>query len=108
MSQAKISVLPIPEHEVVMFSIEYKICFLYTISGRKFAVDFSLERLEEFLSPALFYRANRKIILRRDATLTYRNIPARKLEVQTLVPVKYPITIPKAKVSRFKKWLASA
>lgn len=99
---------PVPESEIAFFNIEYKICYLYSTSGRRHPLNTTLEFLELILDPKLFYRANRKTILKKEATVRYTPISSRKLIVETVVPSNQPITIPKAKVSRFKKWLRAA
>ena len=96
---------PVPESDIAFFAIEYKICYLYTFAGRKIPLNSTLEFLELILNPVVFYRANRKTILKRELALGFKAIPARKLEVTTAIDTKSPITIPKAKVAKFKKWL---
>ena len=105
MVELKAANFPVPESDIAFFAIEYKICYLYTFAGRKIPLNSTLEFLELILNPVVFQRANRKTILKRELALGFKAIPARKLEVTTAIDTKSPITIPKAKVAKFKKWL---
>ena len=76
MVELKAANFPVPESDIAFFAIEYKICYLYTFAGRKIPLNSTLEFLELILNPVVFYRANRKTILKRELALGFKAIPA--------------------------------
>lgn len=53
--------ISVPAEQIDYFVSEEKLTILHT-QGKKYVVDFSLEELEEMLSPTQFFRLNRKAI----------------------------------------------
>jgi DNA-binding LytR/AlgR family response regulator len=54
--------IPVGTDEIAYFFAEDKVVFMVTHAGNKYVVDYTIEQLENQLSPEKFFRANRKII----------------------------------------------
>ena len=79
----------------------------YTVKGDTYMTDYSLESLEETVSPHDFYRANRQFLISRRVVKEVEQYFARKLLVKTHTPAPEHIIISKAKATDFTKWLDS-
>ena len=50
-------------NEICCFYIDNKAVFLKTLEGKDYAIDYSLDKIENILDPDKFFRLNRKCIL---------------------------------------------
>ena len=69
--------------EVAYFFSEQKIVYLTTFAGNKYRTGFTLERLEQLLNPAHFFRINRQFIIHLSAIV--KMIPASKSRLQVVL-----------------------
>jgi len=95
----------IPIEEVAFFLSEERVTFLQTIEGKKYVLDSTLEQVEASVDPAVFFRINRKYLIRVDAVdevLTYSN---SRLKVKLKNCPDNDILISREKVTEFKSWL---
>jgi DNA-binding LytR/AlgR family response regulator len=69
--------------EVAYFFSEQKIVYLITFAGNKYRTGFTLERLEQLLNPAHFFRINRQFIIHLSAIV--KMIPASKSRLQVVL-----------------------
>jgi len=69
--------------EVAYFFSEQKIVYLTTFGGNKYRTGFTLERLEQLLNPAHFFRINRQFIIHLSAIV--KMIPASKSRLQVVL-----------------------
>ena len=69
--------------EVAYFFSEQKIVYLITFAGNKYRTGFTLERLEQLLNPANFFRINRQFIIHLSAIV--KMIPASKSRLQVVL-----------------------
>jgi DNA-binding LytR/AlgR family response regulator len=72
--------------------------------NRKYLVGYTLEELEQLLSPDDFYRISRKYIVRVDAIAEIKGTMANRLEVR-LNNMEEMLTISRDRAMDFKKWL---
>lgn len=87
------------------FFSEDSLVYAITEDNKKHLVDFSLDQLEQVLSPRNFFRINRKIILHLEAIHrihTYFN-GRLKLEIQPKQDLEAIVS--RDRVSDFKQWL---
>ena len=91
--------------EIQCFFSHEKAIYLQNIKGRDFAINYTLEQLEELLDPAKFFRISRKFIIAIDAIgdiISYSNsrllikFPASELE---------DVIVSRERVQEFKEWL---
>ncbi len=91
--------------DIALFYAEGRTVFLVTHSGKKFILDYNLEKLEEVLDSKEFFRANRTFIVNLNAindVLVYSN---SRLKVITVVKnTDKDIIVSRERVRAFKNW----
>ncbi len=95
----------IKTEEIAWFNGSDKGTFLYTFSNSSYAIDFSLDKLENLLDPETFFRINRNYLINIESinemfTLTKSRIKVKlspKPDDETLVSFN--------RMSGFRKWL---
>ena len=86
------------------YSLE-KFTFLQNISGRDYAVNYSLDQLEDLLDPAQFFRINRKFIVSFSAISDIISYSNSRLKVKLKSNESNDLIVSREKVQDFKKWL---
>ncbi len=97
--------ISIPSQDISYFISEEKIVFLYANNSR-YAVDFTLDHLEEVLEPTMFFRINRKCIasMKGIAKISIHFNGKLKVDLNPAVATD-DLIISKEKSSDFKRWL---
>ena len=90
---------------VAGFSVEGEYVVAFQLTGKKFFVDQSLDKLEKTL-PSVFFRLNRQYILHRQVIQGFRRAENGKLEVLIAATEHLPseITVSRTKAGAFKSW----
>ncbi len=91
--------------DVAFFYSSEKSSFIRSISGRDYAIDYSLEQLEAELDPRKFFRVSRQFIV---AMATIKDIIAysgNRLQLNVMGGDQEEILVSREKVTDFKKWL---
>lgn len=91
--------------EVAYFFSEQKIVYLITYGGHKYRTGFTLERLEQLLNPASFFRINRQFIIHLSAIV--KMIPASKSRLQVVLQpgTHYNTITSSGRTDPFYHWL---
>ena len=96
---------PIETKEIAVF-FKDQLNYIYTFNGDKHIYDFSaLEDIEEVLDPAVFFRANRQVIIHINSIQSVKASGNQKLLVQMKAPLKMEIDVSREKAPLFKKWM---
>ncbi|WP_161888285.1 LytR/AlgR family response regulator transcription factor [Pontibacter russatus] len=95
----------IPVKEVAYFWAEEGIVFLVTKQGKRFIISYTLDQLEEQLDSAIFFRANRQLIVHIDAVQEVRPYFKGRLSLLLQPAVAEDAIISSSKASDFKVWL---
>ena len=90
--------------DIACFTSENKITTAHTFRGDQYVVDFSLDRLEEELDPADYFRADRRTIIHIDLVGRFEDYFGGKLVVRLKAPVNDRITVSRLKAAAFKVW----
>lgn len=86
------------------FFTQNKITFLVTGESKRYPIDFSLEKLEEELDNAIFFRVNRQYIV--SAKAISKMATASKSRVKLwLKPLPAETIVSTERSGKFKKWL---
>jgi DNA-binding LytR/AlgR family response regulator len=95
--------------EIAYFYAMEKSVFLMTREGSSYPVDHTLDRLEEFLDPASFFRINRKYIVSIDAItkMTAWSRNRVKLELKPPADDNGDTIVSLDRAADFRKWLNS-
>ena len=91
--------------EISCFYSENKGTYLHSVARRSYLTDCSLDKLEQELDPGIFFRVNRKFIIRiKDISdiITYSN---QRLEVKLRNFNEKQIIVSRERVKSFKEWL---
>lgn len=92
-------------HDIAFFFSEDKVTFLQTRPGKKYIIDYTLDEIEDMVSPEQFFRLNRKYISSISAirdVFTYSN---SRLKVILDQCADHDILISREKMGPFKAWL---
>jgi len=95
----------ISTEDIVCFYSEHKGTYLYTRDKRNYLIEPTLETLETELSPADFFRVNRKFLIRITAIediVTYSN---SRLKLKIASYDQEEIIVARERVKDFKNWL---
>lgn len=91
--------------EICCFFSESKIAFLKTFPGKKYVIDYTLEQIEDFVDPAVFFRINRKYILNIDGisdVIVYSN---SRFKVTLKDFPEMDLIVARERAQDFKMWL---
>ena len=91
--------------EVAMFNSRNSITWLITREKKQFVLDYTLDEIEEMVSPAAFFRVNRKFILRQELVMSFEPWFNGKLKVSYQVQPAEDIIISREKAASFRKWM---
>ena len=91
--------------EVQCFYSMEKYTFLQNNSGRDYAIDYSLDQLQNLLDPARFFRINRKCIVSFAAISDIISYSNSRLKVKLNSNTSDYLIVSREKVQDFKKWL---
>ena len=87
---------------IACFYSENKIVFAVKTDGTTISTDFILNELEEKINNQLFYRANRQIIVHKDAVEEIEKIENGKLRIQLKAAIEND-AITEINISRYKR-----
>ncbi len=99
-------IFPVRNADVRMAFLEKSVTFIITRDHKRHLVNYSLDALEDTLGKD-FYRANRQVIIHREAIAHVSQFFARKLLVELKIPFDDKVIVSKANASNFLKWLES-
>ncbi len=97
--------IPVSIQDCAYFRVENTQLFLYTSAGKRWALDYTLDQLEEQLNPQLFFRANRQFLVAKaniSAIQVYFN---GRLLLTLNPPIEEKLIISKARSPLFKQWI---
>lgn len=97
--------ISIKTEEIAYFYAAHKLVCMVDNKGQKFILDQSLADIEKQLSPAQFYRVNRKYIINMNAIKKIKALPKSKLWIEVEPVIGEEIIISQENVSAFKAWM---
>lgn len=101
--------ISINDTSISYFFATGKHMFIYTNSGSSYLYNSNLTDLINKLSPALFFKINRKYIINRHHIKQIIKHSSQKIEIllNVSVPDTEPIILSKKEINHFKNWLDS-
>lgn len=99
---------PVFYDNIAFIYTENKITYLIEYNNEKSSVNLSLEELYNVLDNDKFYRASRQVIIAAKAIDKIEKYGTTQLSVLTNPVAPMDIIISKAKLSDFKKWIATS
>ena len=99
-------VIPIKLNDVALFFIKNEVSHLYTFQNKTYYLNKTLEEIQQLVTED-FYRANRQIILNRNAVKDVSQTLSRKVSVNLNVPFEEAVLVSKEKMTDFLHWLGA-
>lgn len=91
--------------EIQAFYSLDKATYIFTNENRNYILDYSLEHLEDILSPKKFFRINRKLILNIDANFEITSWSNSRLKITLSGLDGDLLIVARNRVKEFKQWL---
>ncbi|MCO6491239.1 MAG: response regulator transcription factor [Phaeodactylibacter sp.] len=91
--------------EAAYFYTESKITFVVTREGKRYPLDYSLEKLEEMADPQTFFRINRQFIVNIDAIREMYAYSKSRVKVELKPECELETIVSTERSPHFKKWL---
>ncbi len=95
----------IPVDEIECFYSENKGTYAYTVEGRNYLLDTTLEQLESELEPAVFFRINRKFFININAIKDIISYTNSRLQIKLNGYSQEDVIVARERVKDFKLWL---
>ena len=100
----KDKIIPVKLDDIAVFYIKHEVTHLYTLDKKTYTLNKTLDEIQQIAGND-FYRANRQVILNRNAIQNVEQYFGRKISVALTVPFESIITISKEKITHFLEWL---
>lgn len=91
--------------EILYFYSFEKASFCHAIDGRNYLLDYSMEQLETLVDPELFFRINRKYLLKSSAILDMVNYTNSRLKLKLKGNDDSEVIVARERVQEFKNWM---
>jgi two-component system LytT family response regulator len=91
-------------NNVAYFYTEDKITFLISNEGKRYPIDYSLEKLEDELDKEIFFRINRQFIVRVSAITKMVTVSKSRVKLY-LEPSSSETIVSTERSGKFKRWL---
>lgn len=95
----------IETRDVAFFYSEEKYNYLHTFSGRRYIIDYTIDRLESILDPARFFRVSRGCIVNIDSIKKVSKYFTGRLKLEVYPDCPTDITVPRNRVKEFFNWM---
>ncbi|MGQ8336823.1 LytR/AlgR family response regulator transcription factor [Sunxiuqinia sp. A32] len=96
----------IPDKEIACFYILERATFLRTVADKDYAIDYSLDNLQEIINPDKFFRINRNSIVNINEINDILGYSSSRLKIRlkSAKPI-YDLIVSREKVREFKRWI---
>jgi len=97
--------ISVDAEDIAYIKSDNKINFLVNQAGRRYVIDYSLDRLQRMLDPKSFQRANRNFIISSKAVARIDSYFNYRLLLQLHPPNSEEIVVSRTYIKGFKQWL---
>ena len=91
--------------DIECFYSENKGTYLYTVEGRNYLLDTTLDNLENDLEPQTFFRINRKFFVNINAIKDMVSYTNSRLQIKLKSYSEHEVIVARERVKDFKAWL---
>jgi two-component system response regulator LytT len=95
----------VPTENIAFFYIKYDSPLIMCFDKQEYFVNYSLDQVQDLLPNKQFFRLNRQYLINFNAVKEVEHYFARKLLVNSVIPMKDKLIISREKVSEFLHWL---
>jgi len=99
------SIASIKTDDISHFICEDRVVLLSTVTGKRYAVDYTLDNLETLIAPETFFRINRNVIIHINSIGKISTYFNSRLKVHTAELNEEDRVVSRERVTDFKKWL---
>lgn len=107
MIQAGSRIRSIPVKDIAYFYYTEKATFLCTADNHHYAAEYSLDRLEEMINPAEYYRINRKMIVSIKSISKIFSLSKSRIKLELNPAYNEDVLVSFNKTPAFREWLNS-
>lgn len=93
--------------DVAFFFARNALSFIITRANQKFVIDYTLDEVEQLVSPSQFFRANRQFIVSHDMITAVHSWFNGKLKLEVRLPMDDEIIVSREKAPVFKDWMGA-
>ncbi|HYI76575.1 MAG TPA: LytTR family DNA-binding domain-containing protein [Chryseolinea sp.] len=92
--------------DIAGFSVDDDYIICYTVDGKKFLLDQSMDKLEKALPTSSFFRLNRQTLIHRQIVSGFKKGVNGKLDIliKSLSAISSPLNVSRTRASSFKTW----
>lgn len=90
---------------IAYFMAMEKAVFMTTNEGHRYAIDYTIERLDEVLDPKLFYRVNRKFIVNFSSIKGMYSYSKSRVKIDLIPNPEAEVIVSSDRAAGFKEWL---
>jgi len=91
--------------EVAYFYTQSKITFLVTSLGKRYPIDYSLDKLDALINPTHFFRINRQFIINISAIKEMYSYSKSRVKIELHPACDIPTIVSTERSPNFKNWL---
>ncbi len=95
----------VPVDEILVFYSQEKASFIRTSDGHNYCIDYALDQLEPMLDPEIYFRINRKYLVKIDACTNILAWTNSRLRLKIDGIEDSEIIVARERVQDFKNWL---
>lgn len=98
------NIVSVKTEDVLHFIAEDGVTIMVT-AGKRYAVDYTMDQLETLISPELFFRINRKVLISMNAVQKVSSYFNSRLKINSDVLEDDSAIVSRERVNEFKAWL---
>ena len=95
----------VPVHRIAYFFSEGRFIFFKTTDNQKFLSEYRVEQLDTLLSPDLFFRINRSMIISHAAVREIHPYFGNRLKIYLAPSLEREVIVSRKRTVEFKRWL---
>lgn len=99
------NIVSIKTDDVFHFTAEDGITLMVTSSGKRYPIDYTLDQLEGVVSPDLFFRINRKVLISINSIQKVSSYFNSRLKINSDILEEDAAIVSRERVNDFKTWL---
>jgi DNA-binding LytR/AlgR family response regulator len=99
------SIASVKTDDVFHFIAEDGITLMVTSNSKRYPIDFTLDQLEGVVSPDLFFRINRKVLISMNAIQKVNSYFNSRLKINSDILEEDAAIVSRERVNDFKTWL---
>lgn len=98
-------ILAVPVEKIAYFFSLNKLTYIITLDGKKYPCDQTLEVVDQQVDPKIFFRANRKYIVRFSSIAEIHPYFKGRIKINLTPEAEDEIVISSERTPEFKRWL---